>query len=92
MLRHLRPDPAGMMYFLTITLLFLATCSQSLETKARGNAAGLFLDQALRKDTPRKLYASWPYGPFSTRGRDIVDSRGEITTWAGVNWPMSGQL
>jgi endoglucanase len=29
-------------------------------------------------------------GPYSTRGRDIVDSRGEKITWAGVNWPMSG--
>jgi endoglucanase len=29
-------------------------------------------------------------GPYSTRGRDIVDSNGEKTTWAGVNWPMSG--
>lgn len=33
---------------------------------------------------------SWPYGPFSTKGRDIVNSRGDVITWAGVNWPMSG--
>lgn len=31
----------------------------------------------------------WPYGPFSTKGRDIIDSRGEVITWAGVNWPLS---
>lgn len=31
----------------------------------------------------------WPYGPFSTQGRDIVNARGEVITWAGVNWPMS---
>ncbi|KAI8933734.1 hypothetical protein NX059_009450 [Plenodomus lindquistii] len=30
-------------------------------------------------------------GPYSTSGRDIVDSRGEKVTWAGVNWPMSGE-
>ena len=30
------------------------------------------------------------HGPYSTQGRDIVDSRGEKITWAGVNWPMSG--
>jgi endoglucanase len=30
-------------------------------------------------------------GPYNTQGRDIVDSRGEKTTWAGVNWPMSGE-
>ncbi|KAI1084070.1 glycoside hydrolase family 5 protein [Whalleya microplaca] len=33
----------------------------------------------------------WPYGPFTTKGRDIVNSRGEAVTWAGVNWPMSGE-
>jgi hypothetical protein len=32
------------------------------------------------------------HGPYSTQGRDIVDSRGEKITWAGVNWPMSGRL
>jgi endoglucanase len=32
----------------------------------------------------------WPYGPFSTKGRDIVNSRGDVISWAGVNWPMSG--
>lgn len=34
--------------------------------------------------------SEWPYGPFSTRGRDIVNARGEAITWAGVNWPGSG--
>ena len=29
-------------------------------------------------------------GPYSTQGRDIVDSKGQKVTWAGVNWPMSG--
>ncbi|KAI3338544.1 glycoside hydrolase family 5 protein [Ustulina deusta] len=33
----------------------------------------------------------WPYAPFSTRGRDIVNNRGDVVTWAGVNWPMSGE-
>ncbi|KAK4496726.1 hypothetical protein PRZ48_012709 [Zasmidium cellare] len=35
--------------------------------------------------------SEWPYGPFSTRGRDIVNTRGEAVTWAGVNWPGSGE-
>jgi endoglucanase len=30
-------------------------------------------------------------GPYSTHGRDIVNSKGEKITWAGVNWPMSGE-
>lgn len=34
----------------------------------------------------------WPYGPFKTEGRDIVNSRGEKITWAGVNWPLSGKI
>ncbi|KAK7977467.1 Glycosyl hydrolase 5 family protein [Apiospora saccharicola] len=33
----------------------------------------------------------WPYGPFMTKGRDIVNSRGDILSWAGINWPMSGE-
>ena len=32
----------------------------------------------------------WPYAPLRTEGRDVVDSRGEKVTWAGLNWPMSG--
>ncbi|KAI0900650.1 glycoside hydrolase family 5 protein [Annulohypoxylon nitens] len=35
--------------------------------------------------------SGWPYGPFSTKGRDVVNTRGEVVTWAGVNWPMSGE-
>lgn len=31
----------------------------------------------------------WPFGPLSTSGRDIVNSRGERVKWAGVNWPLS---
>ncbi|KAI0884535.1 glycoside hydrolase family 5 protein [Annulohypoxylon maeteangense] len=33
----------------------------------------------------------WPYGPFRTKGRDVVNNRDEVITWAGVNWPMSGE-
>ncbi|KAI1770508.1 glycoside hydrolase family 5 protein [Hypoxylon cercidicola] len=35
--------------------------------------------------------SEWPYGPLRTRGRDIINSRDEVVTWAGVNWPMSGE-
>lgn len=35
--------------------------------------------------------AAWPYGPFKTQGRNIVNSRGEAITWAGINWPGSGE-
>ena len=29
----------------------------------------------------------WPHAPFTTRGRDIKNTRGETVTYAGVNWP-----
>nr|GFD57209.1 hypothetical protein [Tanacetum cinerariifolium] len=35
--------------------------------------------------------AGWPYGPFRTMGRDILNARGEAVTFAGVNWPGSGE-
>lgn len=35
--------------------------------------------------------AEWPHGPLKTKGRDIINSKGDVITWAGVNWPMSGE-
>ncbi|KAI2468415.1 glycoside hydrolase family 5 protein [Annulohypoxylon bovei var. microspora] len=35
--------------------------------------------------------SGWPYRPFRTKGRDVVNSRDEVVTWAGVNWPLSGE-
>jgi hypothetical protein len=35
--------------------------------------------------------SEWPYGPFKTQGRDIVNSRGDVVTFAGINWPGSGE-
>ena len=31
--------------------------------------------------------SEWPYGPFSTKGRDIINTRGDVIRWAGINWP-----
>lgn len=31
--------------------------------------------------------ASWPYGPFTSSGRWIVNTNGQHITYAGVNWP-----
>lgn len=36
--------------------------------------------------------SGWPYGPFSTDGRDIANAKGEAQTWTGINWPGSGKL
>lgn len=35
--------------------------------------------------------ASWPYGPFTTAGRHIINNKNESITFAGVNWPLSGE-
>jgi hypothetical protein len=31
--------------------------------------------------------AEWPYAPFTTTGRWILDAAGHNVTYAGVNWP-----
>ena len=31
--------------------------------------------------------SGWPNAPFTTKGRDIVNSQGDVITYAGVNWP-----
>jgi hypothetical protein len=31
--------------------------------------------------------ASWPYPPFETDGRWIIDAAGHTITYAGINWP-----
>ncbi|KAI1471882.1 glycoside hydrolase family 5 protein [Daldinia caldariorum] len=52
------------------------------------------LDPRWQKQSSRRqgnALSEWPYGPFRTKGRDIVNSRDEAITWAGVNWPMSGE-
>ncbi|KAB8303540.1 hypothetical protein EYC80_004948 [Monilinia laxa] len=37
--------------------------------------------------SPIEGRASWPYAPFTTSGRWIVDSAGHNVSYAGVNWP-----
>ncbi len=49
-----------------------------------------FESRASVRPAAAKDSRGWPHGPFSTKGRDIVNSRGDVLTWAGVNWPMSG--
>lgn len=69
-------------------LLFGAAAAQYL-TVPRAPAEA-FWPAKERLVKPRADDSSvWPYGPFSTQGRDIVNARGEVITWAGVNWPMS---
>lgn len=35
---------------------------------------------------------SWPNGPFTTSGRDIVDASGNVVTFAGANWPGAADV
>ena len=65
-------------------------------------AAASSSSQVVRPESYRQMQAragsendaqsGWPYAPFSTQGRDIVNNRGEKIVWAGVNWPMSGMV
>lgn len=36
--------------------------------------------------------ASWPNGPFTTSGRDILDASGTVVTYAGANWPGAADV
>lgn len=53
-------------------------------------ALKLFIDRSLAAPTASEA-AVWPYGPLSTRGRDVINARNETVRWAGVNWPSSGE-
>lgn len=35
---------------------------------------------------------SWPNGPFTTSGRDMVDASGNAVTYAGANWPGAADV
>lgn len=35
---------------------------------------------------------SWPNGPFTTSGRDIIDASGNVITYAGANWPGAADV
>ncbi|KAJ8071707.1 hypothetical protein OCU04_002023 [Sclerotinia nivalis] len=37
--------------------------------------------------SPIEERATWPYAPFTTTGRWILDSAGHNVTYAGANWP-----
>ncbi|KAH7083200.1 glycoside hydrolase superfamily [Paraphoma chrysanthemicola] len=61
---------------------------------AGASVAELVHDGAFRFNAKRQVSngtAPSFHGPYSTSGRDIVDARGQKVTWAGVNWPMSGE-
>lgn len=34
----------------------------------------------------------WPYTPFKTSGRDIIDTRGHKVVYAGINWPGAADV
>lgn len=54
-------------------------------------AAGLLPDMNAPFEVQKRADNQTSFnGPYSTKGRDIVNSKGDKVTWAGVNWPMSG--
>jgi endoglucanase len=79
--------------FLSLVPLFAAWAQASWVPPA---SPGLSRNNAPKWQSDVEVRAAgntsqWPYGPFKTQGRDIVNSRGEVLSWAGINWPMSGQ-
>ncbi|EMF10750.1 glycoside hydrolase family 5 protein [Sphaerulina musiva SO2202] len=36
---------------------------------------------------PTQRRSAWPFAPFKTSGRDIVDTNGDKVLYAGTNWP-----
>ncbi|KAK1969036.1 beta-1,6-galactanase [Colletotrichum sublineola] len=73
---------------IAIEALVSSTCAQYMRTPGMPRYTS---GKAVSRQAGNQTGSAWPYGPFSTRGRDIVNSRGEVVTWAGVNWPMSGE-
>lgn len=75
---------------LTLLPLWLMTCTAQYVKLPRASPAEPRWTTNDGHLEPRAGNSSaWPYGPLSTKGRDIVNSRGDVITWAGVNWPMS---
>lgn len=75
---------------------FAIACLLGAGAAATLGGPALGLDPATyRRMSPQPRQSNstqqWPYGPLSTKGRDIVNSRGDVINWAGVNWPMSGE-
>lgn len=36
--------------------------------------------------------ASWPYGPLTTSGSQMLDDVGNVVTYAGANWPGAADV
>jgi hypothetical protein len=68
------------------SILGSLSCMQA--TGIPGSGSGRYI--IARPETQHGGDGAWPHAPFNTKGRDIVNGKGEIISWAGVNWPMSG--
>jgi hypothetical protein len=74
--------------FLT-TVISVIGASAALLPERDGDSSSLVY--ARHEATTNASSTSWPYGPFSTKGRDILNAKSEPVTWSGVNWPGSGE-
>jgi hypothetical protein len=50
-----------------------------------------FACSAVAVAVPSPKASSWPYGPLVTEGRWIRNTKNEIVTPVGVNWPGHGE-
>ncbi|ORY64183.1 glycoside hydrolase superfamily [Pseudomassariella vexata] len=75
----------------SVALLATSVCSSWVPTPPA--LPHYYASRGLNSALPRaeNSTGSWPYGPLKTQGRHIVNARGDVISWAGVNWPMSGE-
>ncbi|KXS99215.1 hypothetical protein AC578_6898 [Pseudocercospora eumusae] len=45
-----------------------------------------------RKAELQTRHDVWPFAPFKTSGRDIIDTRGHKVVYAGINWPGAADV
>lgn len=69
-------------------LFFITTAAQYL-TVPRAPAEPVWAGGKPHVEPRTGNSSVWPYGPLSTKGRDIINARGDVITWAGVNWPLN---
>lgn len=82
-----------LLFLLTLAASFSAAVVGSVEDVVHGHHS-MGVSQPFRSMVharQRSNATSWPYGPLRTRGRNIVNTRGDNITFAGVSWPLSGK-
>ncbi|KAI1213714.1 glycoside hydrolase family 5 protein [Annulohypoxylon truncatum] len=68
------------------------TCASWIPTsQPLGRDPELRRKRSISRRQENATTSGWPYGPLRTKGRHVVNTLDEVITWAGVNWPLSGE-